>query len=92
LKRFKFLYCSRETVKQVFQVILIHFLLISTESEMFQQMSQTILQSGPDSTENHFSGETETFLFLSESGTVPNTPLQSLKLFKYYVAIFLKAL
>jgi hypothetical protein len=33
-----------------------------------------ILQSDSDSTENHFSRETETFLFLSESGTVPNTP------------------
>jgi hypothetical protein len=59
----------------VFQVILIHFLLISTESETFQQTGQTTSQSDSDSTENHFSGETETFLFLSESGTVPNAPI-----------------
>jgi hypothetical protein len=37
LKHFKFLYCNRETTKYVFQVILIHFLLIFTESETFQQ-------------------------------------------------------
>jgi hypothetical protein len=59
----------------MFQVILIHFLLIFTESETFQQTGQTISQSNSDSIENHFSGETEMFLFLSESGTVPNTPL-----------------
>jgi hypothetical protein len=75
LKRFKFLYFNYETAKYVFQVILIHFLLISTESETFQQMGQTISQSDSDSTENHFSRETETFLIHSESGTVPNTPL-----------------
>jgi hypothetical protein len=34
-----------------------------------------ISQSDSDSIENHFSGETETFLLLSESGTVPNAPL-----------------
>jgi hypothetical protein len=42
-------------------VILIHFLLIYTESETFQQTIQTISQSDSDSTENHFSGETKTF-------------------------------
>jgi hypothetical protein len=52
----------------VFQVILIHFLLIFTESETFQQTSQTILQSYSDLSLNHFSVETKTFLFLSESG------------------------
>jgi hypothetical protein len=60
--------------KMVFQVILIHFLLISTKSEMFQQMSQAISQSDSDSTENHFSRETKMFLFLGESRIVPNTP------------------
>jgi hypothetical protein len=56
-------------------VILIHFLLISTKSETFQQTSQMILQSDFDSTKNNFLGETETFMFLSESGTVPSAPL-----------------
>jgi hypothetical protein len=69
-----FLYCNHETVKQVFQVILIHFLLISTESETFQQTGQTISQSDSDSIENHFSRQTETFLIHSESGTIPNAP------------------
>jgi hypothetical protein len=59
----------------VFQVILIHFLLISTESETFQQTGQTISQSDSDSTEKHFSGKTEMFLFLSESEAVLNAPL-----------------
>jgi hypothetical protein len=36
-----------------------------------------ISQSDSDSIKNHFSGKTETFLFLSESGTVPNAPLES---------------
>jgi hypothetical protein len=44
--------------KMVFQVILIHFFLIFTKSEMFQQTSQMILQSDSDSIKNHFSGET----------------------------------
>jgi hypothetical protein len=60
--------------KQVFQVIRIHFLLISVEFETFQQMCQMISQSDFDSTENHFLRETETFLFLSESRIVPNAP------------------
>jgi hypothetical protein len=60
--------------KKVFQVIMIHFLLISAESEMFQQTGQTISQIDYDSTENHFLGETKMFLFFSESGTVPNAP------------------
>jgi hypothetical protein len=34
-----------------------------------------ILQSDFDSTKNNFLGETETFMFLSESGTVPSAPL-----------------
>ncbi len=55
-------------------MILIRLLLIFTESETFQQTSQTISQSDSDSTENHFSGETEMFLSLSESGVVPNAP------------------
>jgi hypothetical protein len=62
----------------VFEVILIHFILISTESEVLQQTGQTISQGDSDSTENHFSRETETFLIHSESGTVPNTPLVTL--------------
>jgi hypothetical protein len=37
MKYFKILDYRGETVKQVFQVILNHFLLISTESETFQQ-------------------------------------------------------
>jgi hypothetical protein len=45
-------------------VILIHFLLISTESKMFQQTGQTISQSDSDLIENHFSGEIEMFMFL----------------------------
>jgi hypothetical protein len=55
-------------------VILIHFLLISTKFEMFQQTGQTISQSDSDSTENHFSREAEMFLIHSESGTIPNAP------------------
>jgi hypothetical protein len=47
-------------------MILIHFLLIFTESEMFQQMGQTISQDDSDSTKNYFSRETETFLIHSE--------------------------
>jgi hypothetical protein len=54
-------------------VILIHFLLIFTESKTFQQTGQIISQSDSDSTKNHFSG----VLFLSESRTVRNTPLGS---------------
>jgi hypothetical protein len=61
----------------VFQVILIHFILISTESKTFQQTCQTISQSDFDLTENHFSGETETFLFLIEYGTALNGALIS---------------
>jgi hypothetical protein len=67
----------------MFQVILIYFLLISTKSET----SQTISQSDSDSTENHFSRETETFLFLSESVTVLNMPLVS---FGDYMVLTLK--
>jgi hypothetical protein len=80
LKYFKFFYCNRETTKYVFQVILIHFLLIFTESKTFQQMSQTISQSNYDLTENHFSREIKTFLFLSGSGTVPNAPSELLEI------------
>jgi hypothetical protein len=54
---------------------MIHFLLIFTGSETFQQTSQTILQNDLDSADNHFLGETEMFLFLSESETVSNIPL-----------------
>jgi hypothetical protein len=59
----------------MFQVILIHFLLIFTESETFQQTSQIISQSDYDLTENHFLRETKTFLFLIKSETVSNTSL-----------------
>jgi hypothetical protein len=38
-------------------------------------MGQTISQIDSNSTENYFLRETEIFLFLSESRTVPNTPL-----------------
>jgi hypothetical protein len=72
LKRFKFLYCNCEIAKYVFQMILIHFLLIFTESKTFQQTGQTISQSDSDSTKNHFSEETEMLMFLSESRTIPN--------------------
>jgi hypothetical protein len=54
-------------------MILMHLVLIFTESKMFQQISQIILQNNSNSTENHFSGEAETFLFLTEFGTVPST-------------------
>jgi hypothetical protein len=36
-----------------------------------------ISQSDSDSTENHFLRETEMFMFLSESGTVPNALIVS---------------
>jgi hypothetical protein len=51
-------------------MILIHFLLIFTESETFQQTSQIILQSYSDSAMNHFSVETETFMFLMLSQAI----------------------
>jgi hypothetical protein len=44
-------------------------------------MGQTILQGNSDSTKNHFSRETETFLIYSESETVPSTPLRSKSIF-----------
>jgi hypothetical protein len=65
-------------------VIMINLLLISTESKMFQQMGQTISQCDFDSTETHFLGETEMFLFLSESGTVPQI-LMNMDLAPLYV-------
>jgi hypothetical protein len=58
----------------VFQVILIHFILVSTKSEMFQQMSQSVLQNDYDSIKNYFSRKTKTFLFHSESRIIPNAP------------------
>jgi hypothetical protein len=70
----------------MFQVIQIHFLLIFTESKTFQQMGQTISQVDSDSTDNHFSRETEMFLIHSESGTVPNTPLVEMQtIFQFVV-------
>jgi hypothetical protein len=42
-KRFKILTYGSEMAKHVFQLILIQFLLISTESKMFQQTNQIIL-------------------------------------------------
>jgi hypothetical protein len=70
----------------MFQVIQIHFLLIFTESKTFQQMGQTISQVDSDSTDNHFSRETEMFLIHSESGTVPNTPLVEMQTIFQFVA------
>jgi hypothetical protein len=61
-------------------VILIHFLLIFTKFETFQQTRQTISQSDSNSTENYFLRETKIFMFLTESRTVPNTPLLSIKI------------
>jgi hypothetical protein len=61
--------------KYVFQVIMIHFLLIFTESETFQQTDQTILQSDSDLIDNYFLRETKIFLIHSEFGTVSNAPL-----------------
>jgi hypothetical protein len=43
-------------------VILIHFFLISTKYEIFQQTSQTILQSDSNSIENYFLKEAKIFL------------------------------
>jgi hypothetical protein len=43
-------------------------------------MSQIISQSNYDLTENHFSGEIKTFLFLSGSETVPNAPSELLEI------------
>jgi hypothetical protein len=45
---------------------------------MFQQTCQKISQSDSDSTENHFSVEIETLLFLSKSKTVPSASLRNL--------------
>jgi hypothetical protein len=73
LECFKFLYHNHETIKYVFQLVMIHFLLISTKSKIFQQTGKTISQNDSDSTESYFSGEIETFLFLSEFGIIPNT-------------------
>jgi hypothetical protein len=67
-------------------VIQIHFLLIFTESKTFQQTGQTISQVDSDSTDNHFSRETEMFLIHSESGTVPNTPLVEMQTIFQFVA------
>jgi hypothetical protein len=58
-------------------VILIHFLLISTDSETFQQTSQTISQDDSDLTENHFSRETEMFLIHNEA------PFDKVKHFRF---------
>jgi hypothetical protein len=52
-------------------VILIHLLLIFTESKMFQQTDQMILKGDSDSTENYFLIETETFLNLKPYQTHP---------------------
>jgi hypothetical protein len=62
----------------MFQVILIHFFLIFTEFETFQQTDQMISQKDSDSTENHFSREIKTFLIYSESEIIPNASLQLL--------------
>jgi hypothetical protein len=48
-------------VEYVFQVILIYFNIIFTESETFQQMDQTILESNSDSIENYFLRELKHF-------------------------------
>jgi hypothetical protein len=58
-------------------VNLIHFLLISIESEIFQQTDQMLSQSDSDSIKNHFFRKTKIFLIYNKSETITNAPTRA---------------